>query len=262
MRAESELADFCIGLRAGDIPDEARKRAVDALTDCVACAIAGATQPLARSVLQTIYTARECPGVLIGAAARAPAPDAALYNGAVAHGASTTMTSVIPRIRIFGGAAARLAVLRGRCRVTGRDLVTAYVIGIEVFGKLGRTLNLHTTRNGCTDSTFGAMQRPSQSVRCCAFRAAVAVGDRPRGLGFERLAVQFGTMAKPRMRGMPRATPSWQPCWRKKRVQASAEALRTGMVSSAQSNGGAGISLERFSGWGGPFESSPKAVSG
>ena len=45
MRAESELADFCVGIRADAIPEEARRRAVDAMTDCAACAVAGTTKP-------------------------------------------------------------------------------------------------------------------------------------------------------------------------------------------------------------------------
>lgn len=256
MRAESELADFCISLRANDIPDEARKRAVDALTDCIACAIAGATQPLARSVLQTIYTARECPGVLIGAAARASAPDAALYNGAVAHALdyddishpaySHPSAVLLPALLSCGEDAA----------VTGRDLVTAYVLGIEVFGKLGRTLNLHHYRNGWhATSTFGAIAASvavASLLRLSKLQLLSAIGL--AASASSGLRCNFGTMAKPLHAGYAARNGVMAALLAKNGCEASPEALTHKYGFFNTFNGGEGVSREKFSGWGAPFE--------
>jgi 2-methylcitrate dehydratase PrpD len=256
MQAESELADFCVGIRADDIPDEARKRAVDALTDCVACALAGATQPLARSVLQTIYTAPECPGVLIGAAQRAPAPDAALYNGAIAHALDYDDISHPAYSHPSAVLLPALLSCADDADVTGRAAVTAYVIGIEVFGKLGRALNLKHYKNGWhATSTFGAIA------------ASVAVGSLLRlskrqllnAIGLAAAAssglrCNFGTMAKPLHAGYAARNGVLAALLARNGCDASEDALTHKYGFFSTFNGGAGISQEQFSGWGAPFE--------
>ncbi|MGZ5176473.1 MAG: MmgE/PrpD family protein [Burkholderiales bacterium] len=256
MRAESDLADFCVGLRAEGIPDEARKRAVDAITDCVACAIAGAVQPLAASVLKTIYTAPECPGMLIGAAQRAPAPDAALYNGAVAHALDYDDISHPAYSHPSAVLLPALLSCADHAQVTGRDVVTAYVIGIEVFGKLGRVLNLHHYKNGWhPTSTFGAIA------------ASVAVGSllrlsKPQLLSAIGLAASsssdlrcnFGTMAKPVHAGYAARNGVMAALLARNDCEASPDALTHKYGFFSTFNGGAGISEEGFSGWGAPFE--------
>jgi 2-methylcitrate dehydratase PrpD len=256
MRAESELVDFCVGIRADDIPSDARKRAVDALTDCAGCAVAGAAQPLAASVLKTIYTARECPGVLIGAAQRAPAPDAALYNGAAAHALDYDDISHPAYSHPSAVLMPALLSCAHEANVTGRDVVTAYVIGIEVFGKLGRVLNLqHYKRGWHATSTFGAIA------------ASVAVGtllrlSKPQLLSAIGLAASassglrcnFGTMAKPLHAGYAARNGVLAALLARNGCDASPDGLTHKYGFFSTFNAGGGISEERFSGWGAPFE--------
>jgi len=179
MRAETQLAEFVTRVRAEDIPQQARKLAVDAMTDCVACAIAGASQPLAAAVLRTIYTAPECPAVLIGTKGRAPAPDAALYNGAVSHAldyddiglaAGHVSTAIIP---------AALAVAE-REHASGRAFLAAVTIGYEAAFRIGEAVNpshyyfFHPTG---TVATFGAAAAAASLMRLNGAQMLDALGS-------------------------------------------------------------------------------------
>jgi 2-methylcitrate dehydratase PrpD len=256
MTAESHLADFCVGLSADDVPERARKLAVDAITDCAGCAIAGAEQPLAASVLQTIYTAPACPAVLIGAVGRAPAPDAALYNGAVSHALDYDDISHPAYSHPSAVLLPALLSCASEANVTGRDVVTAYVMGIEVFGKLGRVLNLTHYKNGWhATSTFGAIA------------GAVAVGkllrlDKAQLLSAIGLAAaassglrcNFGTMAKPLHAGYAARNAVLAATLARNGCDASHEALTHKYGFFNTFNGGEGIAAQRFTGWGAPFE--------
>jgi 2-methylcitrate dehydratase PrpD len=256
MKPESDLADFVVRVSAEDIPPEARKRAVDAITDCTACAIAGAVQPLTASVLKTIYKAPQCPGVLIGAAERAPAPDAALYNGAIAHALDYDDISHPAYSHPSAVLLPALLSCAAEANVTGRDVVTAYVIGIEVFGKLGRTLNLQHYKSGWhATSTFGAIA------------GAVAVGSLLRlskeqllsaiGLAAASssgLRANFGTMGKPLHAGYAARNAVLAASLARNGCDASPDALTHKYGFFSTFNARAGISAERFTGWGAPFE--------
>ena len=256
MKAESDLADFCVGIHADAIPKEARKFAVDALTDCAGCAIAGAAQPLAASVLQTIYTATGCPGVLIGAAQRAPAPDAALYNGAVAHALDYDDISHPAYSHPSAVLLPALLACADQPGVTGRDVVTAYVLGIEVFGKLGRTLNLRHYKSGWhATSTFGAIAASvavGSLLRLTKTQLLSAIGL--AAAASSGLRCNFGTMAKPLHAGYAARNAVLAASLARNGFEASPDALTHKYGFFSTFNGGQGISEERFSGWGEPFE--------
>jgi 2-methylcitrate dehydratase PrpD len=256
MRAESELVEFCLGVCADDIPGDARQRAVDALTDCAGCAVAGAAEPVAASVLRTIYTAPQCPGVLIGAAQRAPAPDAALHNGAAAHALDYDDISHPAYSHPSAVLLPALLSCAEHPGLTGRDVVTAYVIGIEVFGKLGRVLNLHHYKSGWhATSTFGAIAgsvavgsllRLSKNQLLSAIGLAAATSS--------GLRCNFGTMAKPLHAGYAARNAVLAALLATNGCDSSADALTHKYGFFSTFNAGAGISADRFSGWGTPFE--------
>jgi 2-methylcitrate dehydratase PrpD len=256
MRAETQLAEFVTRVRAEDIPQQARKLAVDAMTDCVACAIAGASQPLAAAVLKTIYTAPECPAVLIGTKGRAPAPDAALYNGAVSHALDYDDISHPAYSHPSAVLLPALLACAERANVSGCEVVTAYVIGIEVFGKLGRTLNLRHYKSGWhATSTLGSI---AAAVACASLlrlpKAQVLSAIGLGAAGSSGLRANFGTMAKPLHAGYAARNAVTAALLAMNGADASPDALTHKYGFFRTFNAGEGISEEKFSGWGEPFE--------
>lgn len=167
IRSGDDIAGFAAHLAQEDIPAEARKRATDAITDCVACALAGSRTDLARHLLNVIgNTPGDAHALLLGTRRRASMCDAALYNGAIAHALdyddishpaySHPSAVLVPAI---------FAVAEG-VRAPGADIVAAFVIGLETFGRLGRALNLQHYKNGwhCT-STFGSVAAAVAAAR-------------------------------------------------------------------------------------------------
>ena len=81
-----ELSDFIHGVEADAFGPLARQRAVDAITDCVGCMLAGAGEPLAGSLSRALQVLGSSgPAVLAGQGVGASPIDAALFNGALAH---------------------------------------------------------------------------------------------------------------------------------------------------------------------------------
>ena len=202
IRTSEDMAAFASTVADGDIPDRARRLAADAITDCVACSIAGSGTELAAYLLRVIASTPAGNGggaLLWGTQRRASTYDAALYNGAISHALdyddishpaySHPSTVLVPAI--FAAAGDRTA--------SGAEIVSAYVVGLEVFGRLGRALNLQHYKNGWhTTSTFGSIAAavaaarilglPEQQMRMAIGIAASASSG---------LRANFGTMTKP-----------------------------------------------------------------
>ncbi len=202
IRASDDIAGFANRLAEGDISAHARKLATDAITDCVACSLAGSRTDLAGYLLKVIGSTpgeHKAGALLLGTQRRASMCDAALYNGAIAHALdyddishpaySHPSAVLVPAI---------FAVAEGS-HATGAEIVTAFVIGLETFGRLGRALNLQHYKNGWhATSTFGSLaaamaaarilRLPEQQMRMAMGIAASAAGG---------LRANFGTMTKP-----------------------------------------------------------------
>jgi 2-methylcitrate dehydratase PrpD len=199
---QTELAEFVVDLSSRDVPDVAVQRALHAMIDCLGCAIAGSKAqlvPMLRSVITTVPENHPSAAPLIGSPDHASPVDAALYNGTLAHAidfddithpAYAHPTAVLlPTI---------LSLARSTC-FTGREAVMAYVIGIEVFGRLGRALNTHHYRSGWhATSTFGSIAATAAAARLLRLdldhtRHALAIG----ASASSGLRANFGTMTKP-----------------------------------------------------------------
>ncbi|MEK7861706.1 MAG: hypothetical protein AAB295_00375, partial [Chloroflexota bacterium] len=77
-----KLARYALGASDAGFPPLARSRAVDAITDCVACMLGGSREPLAGMVLNVVSTAPRdaARGLLLGTVLDSTSADAALYN--------------------------------------------------------------------------------------------------------------------------------------------------------------------------------------
>ncbi len=195
-----DLARFARDLASADIPLEARKLATDAITDCVACSLGGSQTELASALLNVVGNsdAPDRSASLLGTNRRASLCDAALYNGAIAHvldyddishpAYSHPSAVLVPAI--FSVAEAT--------RATGAEIVAAYVVGLETFGRLGRALNVQHYKNGWhPTSTFGSLAAALAAGRLLKLselemRMALAMAASAAG----GLRANFGTMTK------------------------------------------------------------------
>src|SRR4051794_6472005 len=161
-----ELARYAASLRYEDLPSEVVACAKDAIIDTVAACICGSALPWSRIVID--YAERTGPGGtsrILGKGSTVQAPAAALANGALSHafeldsltrpgaGAHPGATVLPPALAVAqeGGA---------NSRVTGRDLIAAFVAGNEVMIRIGRATGHTNEARGFhapgTTGPFGA----------------------------------------------------------------------------------------------------------
>jgi 2-methylcitrate dehydratase PrpD len=194
------LAGFVLESDGDRLPALARSRSVDAITDCIGCMFAGATEPLARSLRRSLRAGSAGgTAVLAGDAAGLSPCDAALANGAFAHALDYDDTNHPAYAHPSAVLVPALLSAAAIAPVTGREFVTAYVIGFEVFGKLGRALNTAHYRRGwhatATFGTLAAAASAARALRLDADQTVAALGIAASAAG--GLRANFGSMVKP-----------------------------------------------------------------
>jgi 2-methylcitrate dehydratase PrpD len=194
------LAGRASALRYDDLPAPAREIARQCVLDYLGVAIAGASDPLVRLLLDELTEAGGAPQAgVIGYDTRLPALSAALVNGAAAHALDYDDVNMAmpghPSVAILPGLLA-LAELKGS---SGREVVTAFVAGYETACRIGAALqpghyNLGFHSTG-TVGSFGAAAACARLLGLDAEATAVALGI--AGTQAAGLKSQFGTMCKP-----------------------------------------------------------------
>jgi len=195
------LADFVAGASDDQFPPEARSRAVDAMTDAIGCAIAGSRESVAAAVLSVVprHERRASSGPLLGTPWNSSHTDSALYNGTAAHALDYDDSSHPAYAHPSAVLVAAFLAFLDRPGITGADLVSAHIVGVEVFGKLGRALNQDHARFGWhPTSTFGAIAAAAaigRLLRLSAHQVDMAVAIAASSTG--GLRANFGTQTKP-----------------------------------------------------------------
>jgi 2-methylcitrate dehydratase PrpD len=177
----------------------ARGRAGDALVDILATMIAGMRDASTASVVKSLAGCGEGASLAFGAPHGFAAPWAALINGTSAHAldfddnfapAFTHATAVL--------APALLALVNDR-QVEGAALVDAFIVGLELQGRIGRLMQpAHYERGWHSTSTIGAIGTAGACARLLggsrdqilsAMSAATSMAGGSK--------LQFGSMMKP-----------------------------------------------------------------
>lgn len=131
-----QVAEFVVGTSYADIPARVMKLAKRSATDCVAAALAGCCSPVGKAVTGHIRgLVGPAQAAVIGGGFRTGAPDAAWANGTIAHaldyddgGAKVGHPSVL----VLPAALS----LGDHLQASGREVLAAYVLGLEVQGKV------------------------------------------------------------------------------------------------------------------------------
>ena len=200
MTLSETISQFAVNARYEDLDESQITSAKGAISDCMGCAIAGSAEKLG-VIIQKVARASSSAGqsTMLGSKGLVSAQAAALSNGTSAHALDFDdilwsmyghpSTVVCP-------AAWAIAELT---QATGKDLILAFAIGVEVVGKLGRFANpVHYEHGWHATGTIGVM---GATVACAklmklnALQTAHAIGiAASEACGVRR---NFGTMTKP-----------------------------------------------------------------
>src|SRR4051812_6147848 len=138
MSATARVASFIHDTTLAAFPSDATPKAKKALADTFAAILSGGRSEVAEPLLRYIEAVR-APGdvPILGTGITASSETAALVNGTFGHALDyDDVLSMMPAHPSAVIVAAVLASLDEK-PVSGRDLIDAYVLGIEVGGKIG-----------------------------------------------------------------------------------------------------------------------------
>src|SRR6266478_1413183 len=179
--AAKTLGEWAARLRAEDIPAAVRDNAALRVLDTIGCALAGAREEHAPSVL-ALASRWGGPGLstVWGTTLTAAPPQAALANGAFAHGLDfddTHADSVCHASAVLVPAVLALAESE---RLGGRDALTALVAGYEAMIRIGMAAPGRFHERGwhatAVCGAFGAALAAGKSLGLDASRLTAAVG--------------------------------------------------------------------------------------
>ncbi len=200
MSVTQELAKRILAFRYEDISDDALFWAKHAITDTIGVTFAGAPEPTTQIPVAVPGIAdQDGPCLIFGGNKRTSALDAILINGTASH--ALDYDDVSP---VMGGHPSVMLVppivaLGEQFGKSGRDALTAYVIGYETECKVGRGVNFTHYEKGwhptATLGIFGTVAAASrmlgldeeQTSRALAIAVSLASG----------VKANFGTMTKP-----------------------------------------------------------------
>ena len=245
-----QLASFVADTRIRDIPPDALRRARDALIDTLGVGLAGSREPGAKIARQYAQELGARPQASVWGTPLATSPaEAAFANGISAH--ALDFDDSMPTLRGHPSApliAAALAVgeVTG---ASGRSVLAAYVLGIEIGGKLGRGLGAgHYMRGWHTTSTVGTFTATAIAARL--WRLDAGALQRAWGIAASQvsgLVRNFGTMTKPFHAGRA-ARCGVLSAWLAKRGQTADNAIFDGKNNVFETYGANGAPLAGIAG--------------
>jgi 2-methylcitrate dehydratase PrpD len=203
--ATEAITAFLAGASAADFPAGAQDKAKRALADTFAVMLAGAGSDEAEPLLRYAGAHAESGAApILGTGATAAPETAALVNGTLGHALDyDDVLSMMPAHPSAVILAAALASLDGR-RASGRELIEAYVLGIEVGARIGLAITMGHYQRGFhatgTLALFSALAALAKLHRLDVAGTRQALGiAASMASGLRR---NFGTMTKPLHSGL------------------------------------------------------------
>jgi len=136
MGVTEKIARFIVDTRYEGIPGEAVKIAKRSALDCVGAALAGVAEPVSQTI--TGYVTKlggPAQASVFGAGVKVSVADAALANGSIAHALDYDDCGVKighPSVLVLPA----VLSLGEHVGASGQDILTAYILGLEIEGKL------------------------------------------------------------------------------------------------------------------------------
>ncbi len=205
MGATAAIADFIVNTRASDFPPDSDQKAIKVIADTFAVILAGVGSEVAEPLQRYLDTARESgTSPILGTGLTATAETAALINATYGHALDyDDVLSMMPAHPSAVILATLLASMDGK-KVSGKDVIDAYIIGVEVGGKIGLGItNEHYQRGYHATGTLALFSGLAALARLHALDAPTiqqAMGI--AGSMASGLRRNFGTMTKPLHSGL------------------------------------------------------------
>jgi len=225
----SALAALANFVSTADPPPAARAAAARAFLDTLGVALAGASEPAARSVARVVAADGRGPCAIVGTAIRATASNAALANGTAAHALDFDDMCFVSLAHPSAPLVSAALAAGEAAGATGRALLDGYVVGFEIEGRLGRTMNPRHYHRGwhCT-ATIGTIGAAAAAARVFGLDAAATAHALAIAASeASGLKENFGTMVKPLHAGLAA-----------RNGVLAAQLAAAGMIASAAAIGG------------------------
>ena len=204
------VADFIVRTTARDVPADVAHLGKRSVLDGIGLALAGSaseTGRIARRYLLSLGCSGDGGCTVVGGDMRVPARFAAFANGISIHADDYDDTQLaVAKDRVYGllthptaPALPAVLALAERSRMSGRDLMTAYQIAVEVECKVAEAiLPRHYQHGFHSTATCGAIGAAAGAARVLGLdaertRRALSIGASQAG----GLRENFGTMTKP-----------------------------------------------------------------
>jgi 2-methylcitrate dehydratase PrpD len=205
MGATEQIADFLVATRTDDIPAEVLALAKRGVIDTLGVAVGAASHPVADILTKTFPPASAGEVFLWNGRGKTGVLDAALCNGTLAHtldfdDGGVALTPMHPSSPVLP---AIWALAEGRA-LSGRELLAAYALGLEVECKLAGAVSLTHYNHGwhatAVLGAFGAAAGAGWLLGLNSDQLRTALGIAASMTG--GLRANFGTMTKPLHAGL------------------------------------------------------------
>jgi 2-methylcitrate dehydratase PrpD len=204
MGATTAVAEFIVNTSAQDFPADAVEKSKKVIADTYAVLLAGVSSEVAEPMMRYVDLERGSGGApILGTGVTVSAETAALVSGAYGHALDyddvLSMMPAHPSVVILAALLADLAIGDSGAPVSGRQMLDAYIIGVEVGGKIGLGMTnehykrgFHATGTLALFSAVAALAKINQLDTPTTEQAFGIAASMSSGL-----RRNFGTMTKP-----------------------------------------------------------------
>ncbi len=199
--ATANIAEFVVETGFQNLLLQTVEKAKYHILDYFGVTLAGSSSPIAQILKEHLLEVGGKPqATIVGSPLKAPCPDAAWANGALGHALDFDDNSIELPAAIHQTVTTLPAALSvsEALEVCGRELLTAFILGIEVASKLDRAMGGHPERgwHGTgTFGTFGATIAAGKVMNLSVEEMELAMGIASSLAA--GLIANFGTMTKP-----------------------------------------------------------------
>lgn len=175
-----KLATFALGLDLAKVPPSTLQRAKHLLLDSFGVALASSCFDFGRIAAGSLADFEAGSTPVIGLAEHLSVRDAALVNGILIHGIDYDDTSIYGRVHPSSFCAATALVLAAHRRSTGKELLAAYIAGLECAIRIGAVARGGFQRRGFHPggvvASFGSSLVASRMFRLTPEQSCMAQG--------------------------------------------------------------------------------------
>jgi 2-methylcitrate dehydratase PrpD len=164
--ATTQIVDYVLGASAADLPDRVRREGLRSFFNILGCTYGGARHDAIERTWASLAPFAGAPNAsLLGRAAKSDALTAALLNTLSSSIATYDDTHAEAIVHPSGPVMAAVLAVAEHKPVTGRDLLTAFILGVEIVCRLSKAVSVAPAQGSIAWSQTGI---------CCGVGAALA----------------------------------------------------------------------------------------